>query len=51
MKSQLLVYKTLDKLPISNFGITFNLKNQGISASKIKYYANYKQVNHLYTIN
>ena len=51
MKSQLLVDKTLDKLPISIFGITFDLQNQGLTMSKTKYYVNYKQVNHLYTIN
>ena len=51
MKSQLLVNKTLDKLPISYFGITFTSLKQGISASKIKYYVNYKQRTHLYTIN
>ncbi len=50
MNSQLLVNKTLDKLPAVNFGITFTLINQGISASKIKYYVNYKHANHLYTI-
>ncbi|MDF2545522.1 hypothetical protein [Anaerosolibacter sp.] len=42
MKKQLLVNTILDRLPVTNSGITFNFAILGGTLSKIEYYVNLK---------